>query len=78
MSLAWVEMERGSEPVHLKPHTLSETGEETAFDQRALILIFRKIDFVKNLLRIIGIRGETGRRCRYARGLLPEDSCQMA
>lgn len=73
MSLARVELVRGSGPVHLNRQTV-EIGIEKAFDQgRLLNFVFCRVVFAKRILpQIIGISSETGRRCRYARRFMPD------
>ena len=49
-------------------------GVEKAFYQgRPLSFVSCRFDFAKKVLpHIIGISSETGRRCRYARGFMPD------
>ena len=58
----------------LEPGQTVEIGIEKAFDQgRLLSFVFCRVVFAKRILpQIIGISSETGRRCRYARGFMPD------
>jgi hypothetical protein len=51
-----------------------EIGVEKAFDQgRPLRFVSCRVNLAKKILpHIIGISSETGRRCRYARGFMPD------
>jgi hypothetical protein len=57
----------------LEPGQTVELGVEKAFDQgRPLSFVICRIVFAKKIPpKIIGISSETGRRCRYARGFMP-------